>query len=56
MIVLKIKLDVHMMVCSPNKYIKDFSKLKNKNNNLIWILFIFLTALFKSSLLVLLLK
>ena len=23
------KLDVHMMVCSPNKYIKDFSKLKN---------------------------
>lgn len=23
------KLDVHMMVCSPNKYIKDFSKMKN---------------------------
>lgn len=23
------KLDVHMMVCSPNKYVKDFSKMKN---------------------------
>lgn len=23
------KLDVHMMVCSPNKYVKEFSKLKN---------------------------
>lgn len=22
-------LDVHMMVCSPNKYVKDFAKLKN---------------------------
>lgn len=22
-------LDVHMMVCSPNKYVKDFTKLKN---------------------------
>lgn len=23
------KLDVHMMVCSPNKYVKDFAKMKN---------------------------
>ncbi|MBQ8659758.1 MAG: ribulose-phosphate 3-epimerase [Bacilli bacterium] len=23
------KLDVHLMVCSPNKYVKDFAKMKN---------------------------
>ena len=25
----KKKLDVHLMVCSPNKYVKDFAKMKN---------------------------
>jgi len=25
----KKKLDVHIMVCSPNKYVKDFAKMKN---------------------------
>ena len=25
----KKKLDVHMMVCSPNKYVKDFAKMPN---------------------------
>lgn len=25
----KKKLDVHMMVCSPNKYVKDFAKMQN---------------------------
>ena len=25
----KKKLDVHMMVCSPNKYVKDFAKMEN---------------------------